>query len=210
MIKKYLHQTGACLLAAALALSAAAGCAEEKTVPVQPTPVTEEAGYSEIETLLEMNEQLGDLEGMNLEEITDVLTNGAMKEYLNEKAGFTMLYPAAFEWDESGEMAVSEDGKAVLQIESIPNGGEKYLEKLAEMMKKSTPDGQADYFPESSQLMLKRTDQQTGMVSVDLYLETGAWIHHAYMVYPADQEKTYEPYIPYMLNSMTSNESEQG
>jgi len=30
------------------------------------------------------------------------------------------------------------------------------------------------------------------------------------MVYPADQDEVYDPYIPYMLNSMTSSEAEQG
>ncbi len=211
MIRKGMKRTAAWTTALMMAFSAQAGFAQEAETQqgAQPTPVTEEAGYSEIESLLEMNE-LGDLSGMNLEEITDAFANGAMKEYLNEKAGFSMLYPSVLEWDESGLFAVSPDGKATLQIESIPNGGEKNLAIISEMTKKSEPDCLTEYNQKSSQLKLKRTDRETKLTSVDLYLETDTWIHHAYLVFPEDQEETYGPYVDFMLNSMTSSESEQG
>lgn len=211
MIRNRIKHVGSWMLAGLLAFSAAGIAEGTETAQdsAQPTPVTEEAGYSEIEALLEINE-MDDIEGMSLEEITDAFTNGAMKEYLNEKAGFSMLYPSVFEWDENGMIAVSEDGKATLQIESIANGGEKTLPIIAEMTKKSEPGAQVEYTEESSLLKLKKTQKENPVITVDLYLETGAWIHHAYLVYPADQDEIYEPYLPYMLNSMTSSESEQG
>jgi len=211
MIRNRIKHIGSWMLAGMLVFTAAGAAEGTETAqePAQPTPATQEEGYSEIEALLEINE-MGDTEGMSLEEITDAFTNGAMKEYLNEKAGFSMLYPSVFEWDENGLIAASADGKAMLQIESISNGGVKNLQIIAEMTGKSEPEAQVEYTEKSGLLKMKRTGKENAMITVDLYLETDAWIHHAYMVYPADQDEVYDPYIPYMLNSMTSSEAEQG
>ncbi len=171
---------------------------------------TVDTGFSEIESLLDAS-RMTDTEGMTLEEITDAFNNGAMKEFLNQESGFSVQYPALFEFqDNAGYQAVSGDGLAILEITSVPNGGEKLLKSILEITKNEVKDARTEYQPEAGILLLKRTDDDTAMVYADLYLETSAWLHHVSLMYPRDQDPVYDPYLMYILNSMTSGESEQG
>ena len=73
---------------------------------------TEEQGLDEIQALIEMSD-VKDTEGMSLEEMTDAFADTSMCEYMDSVTGFSMQYPAVFQFGEGqgGLTAVSADGK---------------------------------------------------------------------------------------------------
>ncbi len=186
------------------------GSAESAGEAFTPAP-EEQKGYSELSGLLEKSELGAEGEGMTLEEITDAFTNGAMKEYVNEESGLSVQFPATFEFqEETGDFAVSENGLARLEITSIQKGKESLLKSIMEMTKEGVRDAACDYQPEMGTLIMKRTDPENSTVYADLYLETDSWLHHAALTYPESEAGKYDPFLSYMLHSMTSSESEQG
>lgn len=187
--------------------------AAEETAPAADSgesSAVHQEGYAEIESLLEGSE-VGQTENMTLEEITDAFNNGSMKEFLNVESGLSVQYPAMFEFqDDAGYLAVAEDGKATLEITSVQNQGEKLLKNILEITGEGMKDAKTEYHPEAGTLLLRRVNPEEQAVYADLYLETKNWLHHVALVYPESQENLYDPYLLYMLHSMTSNESAQG
>ena len=210
---KYVSRILSATLAAALLIPGCAGAEGEEPEAQATDPIiktAEEEGLAEIQDLLDLN-LIEQTEDMNLEEISDALANGAMSEFYNEETGFSVQYPATFQFQDGEEyIALSQDGKASIRIESIGNNKKKKLKNIAEMAKKEDPDCETTANEKAGLLKIKRTDKTASMIYVDLYLETGGWIHHVTMTYPADQDKAYDPFLDYMLNTMTSAESELG
>ena len=186
-----------------LALSAAAAYAETK-------PEEAEQGLEEIQPLLEMAE-VEEKEGMSLEEMTDAFSENAMSEYIDSATGFSMQYPAAFQFDEEkeGTVAATEDGKATLSIE---NQILKDLDKdmLREAIKLEIPDALFQENDQNGCLRIDRIFEKEKIGQTDLYLLTPNSLHHVIIRYPSDEKETYENYIEYMINTMETNETDLG
>ena len=155
---------------------------------------TEEQGLDEIQALIEMSD-VKDTEGMSLEEMTDAFADTSMCEYMDSVTGFSMQYPAVFQFGEGqgGLTAVSADGKATLSIENMAHEGS--LTNGAEV---------------NNCLRVTRKENQDTMIQTDLYYLTDKSLHHIILRYPSDQEGTYSSYIDYMINTMETNDSELG
>lgn len=199
--------------AAAGVLLIAVMAAAEEAAPAADSgegSAAQQEGYAEIESLLE-NSEVPQTEDMTLEEITDAFNNGSMKEFLNVESGLSVQYPAMFEFqDDAGYLAVARDGQATLEITSVQNQGAKLLKNILEITGDGMKDAKTEYNPDTGTLLLRRVNPEEKTVYADLYLETKSWLHHAALVYPESQENLYDPYLLYMLHSMTSNESAQG
>lgn len=172
---------------------------------------TEEQGLDEIQSLIEMSD-VKDTEGMSLEEMTDAFADASMCEYMDSVTGFSMQYPATFQFDEGlgGMTAVSSDGKATLSIENMVHEGGLTKEMLLEAIKLEVPGFDANGAETNNCLRVTRNTNQDTMKQTDLYYLTGKSLHHIILRYPSDQEETYSSYIDYMINTMETNESELG
>ena len=172
---------------------------------------TEEQGLDEIQPLIEMSD-VKDTEGLSLEEMTDAFADASMCEYMDSVTGFSMQYPAIFQFDESmgGLTAVSEDGKATLSIENMTHEGSLTKEILMEAIKLEVPGFTGKDAETNNCLRVTRKENQDTMIQTDLYYLTEKSFHHIILRYPSDQEETYSSYIDYMINTMETNDSELG
>ena len=172
---------------------------------------TEEQGLDEIQALIEMSD-VKDTEGMSLEEMTDAFADTSMCEYMDSVTGFSMQYPAVFQFGEGqgGLTAVSADGKATLSIENMAHEGSLTKEILMEAIKLEVPNFDANGAEVNNCLRVTRKENQDTMIQTDLYYLTDKSLHHIILRYPSDQEGTYSSYIDYMINTMETNDSELG
>ena len=172
---------------------------------------TEEQGLDEIQPLIEMSD-VKDTEGMSLEEMTDAFADASMCEYMDSETGFSMQYPAVFQFDEGlgGLIAVSADGKATLSIENMAHDGSLTKEILLEAVKLEVPGFDAKDAETNNCLRVTRKEDQDKMIQTDLYYLTDKSFHHIILRYPSEQEGTYSSYIDYMINTMETNDSELG
>ena len=172
---------------------------------------TEEQGLDEIQPLIEMSD-VKDTEGMGLEEMTDAFVEAAMCEYLDSETGFSMQYPAVFQFDEGlgGLTAVSADGKATLSIENMAHDGSLTKEILLEAVKLEVPGFDEKDAETNNCLRVTRKEDQDKIIQTDLYFLTDKSFHHIILRYPSEQEGTYSSYIDYMINTMETSDSELG
>ena len=172
---------------------------------------TEEQGLDEIQPLIEMSD-IKDTEGMSLEEMTDAFADASMCEYMDSETGFSMQYPAVFQFDEGlgGLIAVSADGKATLSIENMAHDGSLTKEILLEAVKLEVPGFDAKDAETNNCLRVTRKEDQDKMIQTDLYYLTDKSFHHIILRYPSEQEGTYSSYIDYMINTMETSDSELG
>ena len=172
---------------------------------------TEEQGLDEIQPLIEMSD-VKDTEGMSLEEMTDAFADASMCEYMDSETGFSMQYPAVFQFDEGlgGLIAVSADGKATLSIENMAHDGSLTKEILLEAVKLEVPGFDAKDAETNNCLRVTRKEDQDKMIQTDLYYLTEKSFHHIILRYPSEQEGTYSSYIDYMINTMETSDSELG
>ncbi len=172
---------------------------------------TEEQGLDEIQPLIEMSD-VKDTEGMSLEEMTDAFADASMCEYMDSETGFSMQYPAVFQFDEGlgGLIAVSADGKATLSIENMAHDGSLTKEILLEAVKLEVPGFDAKDAETNNCLRVTRKEDQDKMIQTDLYYLTDKSFHHIILRYPSEQEGTYSSYIDYMINTMETSDSELG
>ncbi|SNT93185.1 hypothetical protein SAMN06297421_101743 [Aristaeella hokkaidonensis] len=172
---------------------------------------TEEQGLDEIQPLIEMSD-VKDTEGMSLEEMTDAFADASMCEYMDSETGFSMQYPAVFQFDEGlgGLIAVSADGKATLSIENMAHDGSLTKEILLEAVKLEVPGFDTKDAETNNCLRVTRKEDQDKMIQTDLYYLTDKSFHHIILRYPSEQEGTYSSYIDYMINTMETSDSELG
>ena len=135
-----------------------------------------------------------------------------MCEYMDSVTGFSMQYPAVFQFDESlgGLTATSTDGKATLSIENMTHEGSLTKEILMEAIKLETPSFDGSGAEVNNCLRVTKKADKDKMIQTDLYYLTEKSFHHITLRYPSDQEETYSSYIDYMINTMETNESELG
>ena len=201
----YRHRIYALFLAAVLMVPSAAGCLAETK------PEDAEQGVEEIQPLLEIADVEGE-DGMSLEEMTDAFAESAMCDYHDSATGFSMQYPAVFQFDEEqpGNTAATADGKATLQIDNMANQGEFTEETLREAILFETPDAEISKNEKNGCLRTDRITARGATGQTDLYLLTKSSFHHIVIRYPAEEKGTYFTYIEYMINTMETNETDLG
>lgn len=189
------------LLIISLSVYSAAETEEEKT----------EQGLEELQPLIEMTE-IGETEGLSLEEMTDIITESVMSEYHDSITGFSMQYPSVFQFEESGDgtFAATADGKAVMMIENMPNEGNLNEEDLIKAIRLEIPDAQEQKNEQNGCLRFDRHTDGGAGIQTDLYYLTGHSFHHIVLRYPEEEQDTYHSYIEYMINSMETNETDLG
>ena len=192
-----------CLTAAfvmAVCLSAAAETASE----------SEEQGVEEIRQMLGIS-NVEETEGMSLEEMTDAFADSAMSEYVDHTAGFSMQYPSVFQFDEeTGNTAVTADGRASLTIENIGNAGGLTAESLLDAIRLEIPDYNPEGKTRNNCIRADRKVRDGTMIQTDLYHLTEKSFHHIILRYPSDEEEIYSSYIEYMINTMETNDTDLG
>ena len=180
---------------------------EEAAEPI-PEGETEEAGFSEIMGILEAH-PVEDMEGMDLEALTEALTESTMGEFFDPTSGFRMQYPSMLQFtDEDGAAALSEDGKIRLTIISTPDGKDLTDEILMEAVKMEDPSGEIRVYEEPDCLAKETITEEN--CQIDIYMISGGWLHHVTLVYPEDQKESIVPFIEYMINSMTTEDGDVG
>ena len=202
-------------VALTLGLSLAVGNGEAPENPESApaeTTVPEEAGYEEVQGLMEAGDVSDtDTEGMNLEEITETYINQMMGEYYNSVTGLNFQYPSDLIFSEENGMAVAqtEDKSEKMIVESIEADGGLTMETLIEAirMEDSTCEVTQYEQPECARIQRKTED---GMIQTDLYLMSEKWIHHITLIYPQDRQEKYDTGIEYMIHSITSDETDLG
>ena len=192
--------TALCLLVLCLA-AACAETAQEET----------EQGLDEIQPLMEMAE-VGETEGMSLEEMTDAFTEAVMSEYIDSVTGFSMQYPSAFVFDEESDTpyAATADGKATLFLDNMSNDGALNEKALREAILYEVPDADIQKNEQNGCLRVDRLTEDGTKVQTDLYLLTEKSFHHIILKYPEEEKGTYFSYIEYMINTMSTRETDQG
>jgi len=175
------------------------------------TPADLEQGLEEIQPLLEIAE-VEQKDGMSLEEVTDALVESAMNEYIDSETGFCMQYPSIFLFDEDAEgmTAATEDGKATLTIENMESKGTLDEDTITAAIKLETPEAEIQKNELNGCLRVDRFPDGAEFGRTDLYLMTKKSFHHIIIQYPAIEKGTYFTYIEYMINTMETNETDQG
>lgn len=192
--------TALCLFVLCLA-SACAEMAREET----------EQGVDEIQQLLEMAE-VSETEGMGLEETTDAFTKAVMNEYIDSVSGFSMQYPAAFVFDEEADtlFAATADGKATLVIDHLVNEGALDEKAVREAIRIQDPEADILQNEQNGCLRVDSPAEDGISVQTDLYLLTENYLHHIVLRYPDEEKGIYSTYIQYMINTMTTRETDLG
>jgi hypothetical protein len=182
----------------ALLLSLVTACAEQA-----------EQGVEKIQHLVQMT-QGDEREGMSLEDMTKAFSENAMSQYADSASGFRMQYPSVFLFDEEaeGNRAVTEDGKASLEI--INHEGVLPEDALVESIRLLIPDAKPEKNEQNGCLQVDTTEDEGKMCRTDLYFLTQKSFHHIIIKYPAGEKEIYSSYIEYMINTMETKESEQG
>ena len=175
-----------------------------------PDPAVEQ-GLEEIRPLMEIAD-VNDSEGMSLEEMTDILAESVMSEYLDSNSSFSMQYPSIFLFDEnnSGTCAATEDGRARLSIEHMGNYGQLTEEMLIEAIRLETDETGSEINNLNGCIRVERNINNGQTCRTDLYLLTEKSLHHITISFPAEEMVIFHAYIDYMINSMDTEETELG
>lgn len=170
-----------------------------------------EPGLNEIEQIAELTE-VQTTEGMSLEELTEAVVETAMADYFDSQTGFSMQYPAIFQFDETQSVPTARtgDGSAVMTIESLDGAGNLTAEMLTEAIRLEVPDANPQKNEQNGCLRLDRAGADGRECQTDLYLLTAKSFHHITVRYPAQEKERYDAYIEYMINSMAAAETDQG
>ena len=187
-----------------LVFSTAAACAETSAGET-------EQGLEEINPLIKMSD-IGETEGMSLEEVTDAFTETSMSEYYDGATGFSMQYPSIFQFDEGGDgtFAATADGKATMTIDNMVNQGTLGEEELINAIRLEIPDAVQQKNEQNGCLRFDRTTDDGTAAQTDLYLLTEHSFHHIVLRFPEEEKETYYSYIEYMINTMETNETDLG
>ena len=172
---------------------------------------TAEQGLEEIRPLLDISD-VEHTEGLSLEEMTDAFAESAMSEYLHSATGFSMQYPSVFLFDEGDGVsrATTSDGSATLSIENTVSKGALTTEMLSEAIRLEVPDAVIQKNEQNGCLRVDRTVNGGKTGKTDLYFQTEKSFHHIIIEYPAEEQGTYFPYIEYMINTMSTDETDLG
>lgn len=175
------------------------------------TMETAEQGLEEIRPLLDISD-VEHTEGLSLEEMTDAFAESAMSEYLHSATGFSMQYPSVFLFDEGDGVsrATTSDGSATLSIENTVSNGALTTEMLSEAIRLEVPDAVIQKNEQNGCLRVDRTVNGGKTGKTDLYFQTGKSFHHIIIEYPAEEQGTYFSYIEYMINTMSTDETDLG
>ena len=192
-----------CMVVSILALSF--GEENGKSVPEMP----EEAGLTEIQGILDV-QPVGDMEGMDLEMLTTVLTENAFGEYYDPASGFRMQYPSILQFDETekGIVAMSDDGAIRMTIESTPDGGQLSVQMLMKAVQMEDPDAVIREYTDPACFV--REMETEDEYRIDLYCLSEEWLHHVILTCSATEKETIIPYVEYMIHSMTNDNGDQG
>lgn len=168
-----------------------------------------EQGLEEIQPLFAITE-IGESDGLSLEEMTDAVEENVMSEYYDSSTGFAMHYPSVFQFDESlpGSQAVTADGQATLFIEHMENNGALDEKTLLEAF--SYEGTQPRKYEQNGCLRIDRAAEKNGYLQTDLYLLTEKFFHHITIIYPENEKGNYFSYIEYMINTMDTSETDLG
>lgn len=194
------------LLFTALVTAAALSAAESE----KPETAAEEEGLQELQPLLELS-AVEDTDGLDLEQLTQTIDNEAMSEYFNSETGFSMRYPSSFVFSEDSgtAAAASSDGKIHMIIEAIPRDEALTMEVIQQVIMMDSPDAGITKYPESDTIRFERK-QDDGSLLVDVYMFTESMLHHVSITCADGSEEVLHTYLDYMINSMTTNETEVG
>lgn len=125
-----------------------------------------------------------------------------LQEYLNQRLGFSVMYPALIPQDslqetDTGVQAQSPDGKLSFSV-VISATPDATLESTLESLLK--PEGSVvESYPEQQYFTLSFT--QNGQVTTQMVLVAGGMTATASLTYPADEMETYAVYASCMINS---------
>ena len=195
-------------LACCLLLGAVPALAEESSEAPVPT---EEEGILELQQIMEgTTEEVKTEEGMDLEQLTDAYTSETMSEYYNSETGFTMQYQSILVFDEeNGTGACTEDRSAWMIIESFMADDQLTMDVIRQAMRLETPDVKETEYPESGSICFDRTEDD-GSRRIDIYVKTASWMHHVSLYCTEAGLKALEPFLDYMINSITTDETSIG
>lgn len=170
-----------------------------------------EQGLDELRPLMEMTD-VNETEGMSLEEMTDAYMEAAMSEYFDSVTGFSMQYPSVFQFNEgsSGNAAITEDGKASMIIDNMPNPGTLDENALIEAIKMEIPDAVPQKNEQNGCMRFDRVTDGGETAQTDLYLLTEKSFHHVTLRYPVAEKETYSAYAEYMINTMGTSGTDLG
>ena len=207
MVNRRIGQRLAAMLAAAV-LASACGYAEENT---DAGETADGNGFQEIEALLNIRD-VGELDGMDLEEVTALLEKESFAQFYDGDSGFSLLYPDIFLFQDMTEEAVArtEDGSATLTISSTERNGMLSEKDLSDAIRLEHPDGRMRRYEMNGCLRVDSENAETGTASVNLFLMTDSWVHHICMTFLHEKQEQMLPYIEYMIYSMTSEETDAG
>ena len=170
-----------------------------------------EQGVNEIQPLLEMTE-VEQQDGMSLEEMTEVVAENAMSEYLDHATGFSMQYPSIFVFNEElpGNTATTADGKATLSVENMENQSGLDEKVLTDAIKLESSDAEIKKNEQNGCLRTDRVTNEGKTGRTDLYLLTKHSFHHVILCYPTEEKESYFTYIEYMINTMETTGTDLG
>ena len=194
------------LLAAILVLLCLSGLGEQ---PAASGEQNEEIALKELQPLMEMTE-VENTEGLDLEELTEAYANSAMSEYV-DGTGLCFQYPSVlvFSEENGSSVAVSEDGAASLWIESLERDAQLTLDNLRSAVSLTSPKAETEILQDIGCLTVRQEGEDRVQIA-EIYLLSKNWMHHLTMRYPSDQAETYNTYLSYLVNSLTTQESDLG
>lgn len=200
----------ALIIAVFLAVCSAAAESDAPENEASEANTGEEQGLSEIQPLIIISE-VTETEGMSLEEVTEAAAGTSMSEYADSSTGFIMQYPAVFQFDEEQDIliAYTEDRKASLLIENMPNEGGLTEKTLMEALRQ-IPDTEPQKNEQNGCIRIDRIAEDGVSYQTDLYYLTDKSFHHIMLIYPPEEQETYHAYIEYMINSMGTSSTDQG
>ncbi len=192
-----------------LAVTMLIGAAAEDNPPAGEA-VPEEEGILEIQPLME-GTSVEDTEGMDLEQLTEAVTNEAMSEYWNSDTGFRMQYPATFIFSEEGGIAqaVDPEGMIRMTIECMPRDAALTEEMIQQAIMLDSPDARIRRYEESDCLRFDR-DQDDGSLIIDLYVFAPTKIHHISIACAEAASETTSTWLEYMIHSIQTDETDVG
>ena len=172
-------------------------------------PETEEAGFAEIRDLLDAA-AIENMDGMDLETLTEALNEAALSEYYDPGTGLYMQYPSIFCFSEedAGATAVTADGNARMNITAVPDSQGLSLDVLSGAVRMEHPAGELRTY--TNPACLRCDEESNEHLSIDLYFLDGDWLMHVQILCRNEIKDSITPYIEYMIHSVSSGTNEVG
>ena len=192
------------MLCLCLSLSLALCCAEQAPQAAEG----EQAALQELEPLMTLAGE--DAGSQDLGKLTEVIMEEPMSEYA-DGTGLSFRYPAVliFSEENGGNVAANAEGTASLWIESMEKDAGLTLETLEGAVKLTAPEAATEMNAEAGTLVVKsKVDEATRLA--EIYLFSAAHMHHLSYYYPAADAETWETWLSYLMNSITTEDSPQG